>query len=115
MIMTITTETISQVLVIRPEGRLDAITAAEFEKEVTSMVQKSRNNVLIDFGKIDYISSAGLRAILILAKEMLKDGKKIAICSLNETIKEVFCISGFDSIMTIYPTLEEGLSFPKGN
>ncbi|MEI6764628.1 MAG: STAS domain-containing protein [Bacteroidota bacterium] len=113
--MVITTEKISEVLVIRLDGRLDAMTSGEFEKKVTPMVQESGQHVLIDFGKVDYISSAGLRAILILAKEMLKKEKRLALCSLNETIAEVFCISGFDSIMTIYPSLEEGLSFLKGN
>ena len=112
--MIIKTETISEAFVIQPEGRLDAITAAEFEKEVTPMLQ-SEHNVLIDFGKIDYISSAGLRSILILVKEMKKHEKVLILCCLNDAIKEVFCISGFDSIMTICPTIEEGLAFLKGN
>jgi len=112
--MKITTEKTSEVLVIHPEGRLDTMTAGEFEKEVTPLIRQSGLNVLIDFGKLDYISSAGLRSILILAKEMKKKENNFALCCLNETIMEVFRISGFDTIITIYPTLENGLSFLKG-
>ena len=108
--MKITTEETADILVIHPEGRLDTVTAGEFENEVTPLIQKSGLNVLIDFGKLEYISSTGLRSILLLAKEMKKKGKKIALCCLNDTILDVFRISGFDTIISIYPTLEEGLS-----
>ena len=113
MIMKITTEKTAEVLVIHAEGRLDAITAGEFEKEVAPLIQPSGQNVLIDFGKIDYISSAGLRSMLIIAKEQKQKGNRLALCCLNETIMEVFRISGFVTIISIYPTLEEGLSFLK--
>jgi len=68
---------------------------------------------LIDFEKIDYISSAGLRSILILANEMKSKENILALCCLNETIKEIFCISGFDSIITIYSTIEESIASMK--
>ena len=112
--MKISTEETAEVLVIHPEGRLDAITAAEFEKEVTPLIQQSGQNVLIDFRKIDYISSAGLRSMLIIAKGQKQKGYSLAICCLNETIMEVFRISGFDTIISIFPTIEEGVSFLKG-
>jgi len=113
--MKITTEKAAEALVIHPEGRLDTMTTGQFENEVTPLIQQSGQNVLIDFGKLDYISSAGLRSILILAKELKKKERGFALCCLNETIKEVFRISGFDTIISIYPTIEEGLSFLKGN
>ena len=112
--MKITTEERAGVLVVHTEGRLDAITAGEFEKEVSTLIQKSKQNALLDFEKLDYISSAGLRAILILAKEMKVKENVFAICSLNESIKEVFGISGFDSIITLYQSVDEGLASMKG-
>ncbi len=105
--MKITNEKISELLIIHTEGRLDAITSVEFEKEVMPMIQQSEHPVLIDFGKLEYISSAGLRTVLILAKETKKSNNSLALCSLNETILEVFRISGFDTIVSIYPTIEE--------
>ena len=108
--MKIISENTSELLVIHPEGRLDAITSAEFEKEVMPIIQQSGNPVLIDFEKLDYISSAGLRTLLIIAKEMKKVKKVLALCCLNEAIMEIFNISGFQTIFPIYPTIEEGVS-----
>ena len=113
--MKITTEKTVEALVIHPEGRLDTMTAGEFENEVTPLIQQSGLNVLIDFGKLDYISSSGLRSLLILAKEMKKKEKRLALCCQSATIKEIFFISGFDTIFSISPTLEAGLTFLKGN
>ena len=113
--MKITTEKIAEALVIHPEGRLDTMTAGQFESEVTPLIQQSGQHVLIDFEKLDYISSAGLRSVLILAKEMKKKENSLALCCLNEPIMEVFRIIGFDTIISIFPTIEEGLSFLKRN
>ncbi len=108
--MKIKSENTSGLLLIHVEGRLDAITSVEFEKEVMPMIQQSGNPVLIDFGKLDYISSAGLRALLIIAKEMKKVDNALALCCLNQAITEIFNISGFQTIFPIYPTIEEGVS-----
>jgi len=112
--MEILTERTAEVLVIHVEGQLAAVTVAEFEKEVFSLIQQTVQHVLIDFKKLDYISSQGLRSLLILAKEQKLKEKKLALCCLNETINDVFRISGFDTIISVYPTIEEGLSFLKG-
>jgi anti-anti-sigma factor len=111
--MKITTEKNAEVLVVHTEGRLDAMTTGEFEKEMSALIQQIKQNVLLDFEKLDYISSAGLRSILIIAKEMKSKESILALCCLNETIKEVFCISGFDSIVSIYPTIEDGINLMK--
>ena len=100
-------------MVIHAEGKLDAITAGEFGKAVMPMIQQSGQPVLIDFKELFYISSAGLRTVLILAKETKKNNNKLALCCLNETIMEVFRISGFDTIVSIYPTIEDGINLLK--
>ena len=107
--MKIITEKTDVGLIIRPEGRLDSITVSEFEKEVMLLIQQSTLNVLIDFEKLVYISSAGLRILIIIAKDLKKKEKKLALCALNETIKEVFHISELDTIISIFPTIEDGL------
>lgn len=107
--MKITTEKTDGGLIIHLEGRLDSITAGEFEKEVMPLIQQFTLNVLIDFGKLNYISSAGLRSLIIIAKELKKIKKTLALCCLNETIKEVFSISELDTIISIFPTIEDGL------
>jgi len=107
--MKITTKETAEVLVIHLEGRLDSMTSEHFEKEVTPSIQQSSLNILIDFEKLDYISSAGLRSLLIISKELKKKEKRLSLCCLNKTIKEVFCISDFDKIISIYPTIVDGL------
>ena len=111
--MKIVSEKSMEFLVIHAEGRLDAITSGEFENELLPMIQQSGQSVLIDFGKLDYISSAGLRTLLILIKETRKNDKTLKLCCLNNAIMEVFRISGFDTIISIYPTIEEGINSVK--
>ena len=77
------------------------------------MIQQSGQPVLIDFGNLDYISSAGLRTLLLLAKEMKKNNNLLALCGLNEAIMEVIRISGFDTIVSVYPTIEDGINLLK--
>jgi anti-anti-sigma factor len=111
--MKTTTEKIAEVIVIHAEGKLDAITAGEFEKEVILMIQQTEQPILIDFENLFYISSVGLRTIFILSIETKKNNKKLALCCLNETIMEIFLISGFDTIVSIYPTIEDGINLLK--
>ena len=108
--MKTTTEKTEEVLIIHAEGKLDAITTAEFEKEVIPIIQQAGQPVLIDFEQLVYIRSAGLRTVLLLAKETKKNNNKLAICCMNETVMEAFRLSGFDTIVSIYPTIEEGIN-----
>jgi stage II sporulation protein AA (anti-sigma F factor antagonist) len=105
--MTITIEKAGNLQIVHVEGTLDAATAAEFEKEVLPFVQQPLMNTLFDFGKLEYLSSAGLRAMWIIAKEHKKAGNQLALCSLNDIILEVFRISGFNAILKTFKTIEE--------
>ncbi len=112
--MKISTENTGEVLVIHAEGRLDISTADGFEKELIILIQQSGQRLLLDCEKLECISSAGLRSLLLLAKEAKKKEKSLALSSLNESVKEVFRISGFDTIIAVFPTFEEGVSFLMG-
>lgn len=80
-------------------GRLDTTTAPQLETELRNSLDGVEKLVL-DFEKLDYISSAGLRVILSAQKAMNKQGKMI-ICHVNADIMEVFEITGFSDILTI--------------
>lgn len=86
-------------LMITVEGRLDTMTAPEFEKEVKEYIEGVERLVL-DFSDLAYVSSAGLRAILGTQKIMNKQGKMI-VKNVNETVNEIFEITGFVDILTI--------------
>ncbi len=81
------------------EGRLDTTTAPELEKELKNDMG-SINELTMDFGKLDYISSAGLRVLLSAHKEMSKKGG-MKVTNVNEIVQEVFDVTGFADILNI--------------
>lgn len=81
------------------EGRLDTTTAPQLEAELKQSVADS-TELSLDFAKLEYISSAGLRVLLAAQKVMNKQGKMI-IRNVNDVIAEVFEVTGFADILTI--------------
>lgn len=81
------------------EGRLDTVTAPELETEINADLSEIKDLVL-DFEKLEYVSSAGLRVILGLQKTMNKNGQMV-IKNVNETVMDVFEITGFADILHI--------------
>ena len=89
-----------------PKGRLDSAACPAFETEIVGCLNAGSQRLLFDFSELDYISSAGLRVVLMAAKRLKESGGKMALCSLNEMIKEVFEVSGFDRILDIEPNAD---------
>jgi len=81
------------------EGRLDTITSPELEEELKASLENAQALVL-DFEKLDYISSAGLRVLLSAQKTMAKRGE-MKLTHVNETVMEIFEVTGFSDILTI--------------
>jgi anti-anti-sigma factor len=67
------------------------------------------NKLLFDLGALEYLSSAGLRVLLTAAKEIKRRDGKIVLCALNEFVKEIFEVSGFQSLIPITDSVESGL------
>lgn len=86
-------------LTIALEGRLDTVTSPELEKELKASIA-GVETLVFDFEKLEYISSAGLRVLLSAQKIMNRQGE-MSICNVNETIMEVFEVTGFVDILTI--------------
>lgn len=108
--MQVTEEKDGDALILVLEGRLDSTTSADFEKQIVGAIRNNEKHIVIDLDGVDYISSAGLRAVLIGAKQMSAGYGKLALCGLNEKIREVFHMSGFDKILTILPTRSEAVA-----
>ena len=86
-------------LEIALEGRLDTVTSPELEKELKASLDGA-DTLTLDFAKLDYISSAGLRVLLSAHKQMsAKGGMKVV--NVNEIVKEVLDVTGFSDILTI--------------
>jgi anti-anti-sigma factor len=92
---------IGSFLVLRPVGRLDNITSAEFKPVLLQTVGAGTADVIIDFSAIDYISSAGLRA-LMAASKMKPPGRRLAVTGLQKLVAEVFAISGFQEVIAVF-------------
>jgi len=80
-------------------GRLDTVTAPQFEASLKEDLD-SLTELIIDFQTLEYVSSAGLRVLLMAQKQMNKQGK-MKIINVSEPIKEVFDMTGFSDILTI--------------
>ncbi len=81
------------------EGRLDTVTAPELEAELKNALN-GVTELTLDFEKLDYISSAGLRVLLAAQKTMNRQGS-MKLTHVNETIMEIFEVTGFSDILTI--------------
>ena len=108
--MDVSTERQDGVLSFRVSGRIDGSNAVEFEEAIRAATEESDRAVIMDFEALLYISSAGLRAILLTAKSLWNRDARFALCSLSGQIREVFEISGFDKIIAIHPSRVEALT-----
>lgn len=95
--------------VIKVKGRMDAVTAPDFERECAKWVNGGEKVVILDFKELEYISSAGLRSILAMGKKLKSQSGKLLFCNMSGMVRGVFDISGFASIFPIHDTLEQTL------
>jgi anti-sigma B factor antagonist len=107
--MQISVKMTNDVKVLAFEGRLDTQTSPDAQQQLTRLVEEGETKILVNLEKVDYISSAGLRVLLVVAKQLKTTDGELRICSLNEVVKEVFDISGFDMILPISASESEAL------
>lgn len=107
--MDIIEEKLDDIHIFKLKGRLDSNTSIDFEEKLFSAIQKESNHIIVDCGDLDYISSAGLRIILKATKILKPSEGVIRLCSLKDYVREVFEISGFDTFLSIDPSLDDAL------
>jgi anti-anti-sigma factor len=96
-------------VVVSVKGKIDAVTAPEFEKALGKLIAEGENTFLLNFSGLEYISSAGLRSLLSTAKQLKPKSGNILFCGLQGPVKDVFKISGFGTIFKIFETREDAL------
>jgi stage II sporulation protein AA (anti-sigma F factor antagonist) len=94
-------ESAGDVVIARLAGRLDSSSAAAAEEQLTRIVGSGTPRLAIDLSKLEYISSAGLRVLLLVARKVQQAGGRLALFGLTPNVHEVFSISGFNTIFTI--------------
>jgi anti-sigma B factor antagonist len=107
--MDITETKHDQYSVFKLNGRLDSNTAMGFEQKLFESIENGAQRLILDFQELDYISSAGLRVILKATKSLKSADGKLVLCAMQDYVKEVFEISGFDSFLPIEPTLDDAV------
>jgi anti-anti-sigma factor len=107
--MEITQKEENGIVSIAIAGRLDADSSPEAEKVVKEALEGQTTSVLFNLSGLEYLSSAGLRVLLSAAKEMRRREGKIVLCCLNEFVKEIFEVSGFQSLIPIADSVESGI------
>jgi len=95
--------------VFKLNGRLDSNTAMGFEQKLFECIENGTRHLILDFEQLDYISSAGLRVILKATKNLKGAEGKLVLCAMQDYVKEVFEISGFDSFLPIVPTMDDAM------
>jgi anti-sigma B factor antagonist len=107
--MEIIEEKQDMISIFRLNGRLDSNTSQGFEKKIFDAISDGSKNMIVDFKDLDYISSAGLRVILKATKALNREEGKIMLCSMQDYVKEVFEIAGFDSFLPIVANIDDAL------
>jgi anti-sigma B factor antagonist len=102
--MTITESRTGNVLLLTAAGRVDSTTASSLEQALLRAIDAGERRLAVDFTHVDYISSAGLRALLVAARKMKDARGAWALCALTEPVRQVFELAGFLPLFTIVPT-----------
>ncbi len=87
-------------IVISAQGRIDTYTAEDFEKSLLEAIEQE-DCVRLDFEEVEFISSAGLRALLNGQKKVDEDEKEMIVCNINEVVESVFVSTGFMNVLTV--------------
>jgi len=106
--MEIKKTTINQVEIFEISGRIDANNAKDFENVLVQSIEGGATKMIADLTNLEYISSSGLRIFLFVAKKIGKNGF-IHLCSLQPQVSQIFNISGFNNIFSIFENKEAAL------
>lgn len=98
------------VLVAMLSGRIDSSNAGELQSALESGIDAGERALILDFEQVSFISSAGLRVCLVIARKFNEPGKEFGICTPSDPIRDVIAISGFDQIIAIYDSQAAGIN-----
>ena len=108
--MTIAIEPTAAATSVPLQGQINSANAAAIEAQVLALVDGGTKNLILDFAGLDYISSAGLRMVLVVAKRLKQESGLLVLCGMQPHVREVFDISGFLAILNVEPTRSEALT-----
>ena len=107
--MEIKEEKRGKVKIVGLRGRLDANSSQTVEKQLLALINQGECRLVLDFSELTYMSSLGLRVLMMVAKNIKKVNGKLALAGLNDHIYEIFKIAQFTTIFSIYPSCDEAV------
>lgn len=96
-------------MVFALDGSLDTTTAPEVGRQLEERIAAGLTKAIVDLTSVEFVSSAGLRILLVAAKKLRSAGGDLGVCGLNETVQEVFDMSGFSTILKVFPDRDAAL------
>lgn len=107
--MNIESEDENGVIICHVDGRIDTNTASTFEQGITTRLSEQQRLMVLDMRGVYYVSSAGLRAVLIIAKQAQAINCSLRIAALNDDVKKVFEVTGFHTVVPIFADVATAL------
>ncbi len=107
--MEITEEKADRCVILVISGRLDTTTYSLLEKKLLELIESSQDKILVDCSALDYVSSCGLRVLLMALKKITLMKGKFVLCGLQRNIREIFQVSGFTNIFEVYSSRADAL------
>ncbi len=113
--LSVDTRELEDVVLLYPRGFINAHTVRRFETAIQTALERQRFNIVVSCAGLEYIASAGLGALMGVIEEVRTNGGDIRIADLNETVRNIFEILGFNHLYRIFPSeVEAILSFREG-
>lgn len=101
--------TVGGAILVKADGRIDMSNAEAFRESLVSSVAAAKSAVIVDMAAVDYISSAGLRSLMIAFRSAKATGKGFAVAALRPLVLEIFTISRFNLVFPLYGGVREAL------
>jgi anti-anti-sigma factor len=109
--MDIREEKRGKVKIVGLRGRLDANSSQGVENQLLALMNQGEDRLVLDFSELTYMSSLGLRVLMMVAKNIKQVNGKLALSGLNDHIYEIFKIARFTNIFSIYPNCDEAVAY----
>jgi anti-anti-sigma factor len=99
----------SRAIIVAVKGRMDGVSGREFERTMADHIAGGGRRFVVDCNALEYISSAGLRSLLITAKTLRACDGELVFTALRDVVREVFEIGGFSTIFSVYDSTDAAL------
>jgi anti-anti-sigma factor len=103
-------ERVGEAFVVTAKGRLDGASSSIFADRIGGLITDQKPKLLVDFAGVDFVTSAGLRAVLMVLKKVKAANGSFALCGVQDSVRDVLDISGFTAMLSIHPARSDGIA-----